>query len=627
MDHLICVADASTLVKNIQEIKHLVYQGRVRLVVPQSTFATIEQTCGKVREEAAAVKQEATKKPVRQSEAQRPRTAGRSARIEHPLFDINPLVAGEFLVRLKSMNEEQGVEFQKDSEHYSPWKILELEEESKNVAEDKPTTFAQAAAKQKIERLVNDAGAASGPLKPRLVARSGGVDGSAWKKSNKALSLPISEVPKESRPLLSCLLYRLHEKGATRWDTDRTLLLCDNADTNALASKLGMLTKSMSELRQSCRPTAVDSRETSGELEVYFGIPNTTKPRQPPTAGREQAEISISVSVEPLNEQAVDGTSPKEQAKSNSSTAKSDSKSSDESSEAAKRATQIQKGESPSAEDHEDKNVLPQQVEHSGADHPRHASSSTAKDLAVPETPEHIKHDLTPSTTPASHRMDLEKKHSIAEWLKNTHAAKDSDGRDTPTSGVSSIGEGMAPAAKPFVPLSWKEAVTGKADMADKPIRKRTPSPKEILSPPRRVSPVRNTSPPKMDDPIDSDEEVVVFNPKNKRLSAQKAQQAQQAKHSSKVQQEKSQPISPKQHVPSMQQVQQTSPAQRPQTPTAPPKVTHTRNNSGGRPHTRNGNQRQPRPGPPPVVIDPDSFGRNLPAGAQPPAARTFNPY
>ena len=99
---------------------------------------------------------------MRQPEAQRPRTGGRPARIEHPPFDINPLVAGEFLARLKSKGEEQGVEFQKDSEQYSPWKILELEEESKNVTEDRPTTFAQAAAKQKIERLVNDAGAASG---------------------------------------------------------------------------------------------------------------------------------------------------------------------------------------------------------------------------------------------------------------------------------------------------------------------------------------------------------------------------------------------------------------------------------------------------------------------------------
>ena len=35
MDRLICVVDATTLVENIQQIKRLVYQGQILLIVPQ----------------------------------------------------------------------------------------------------------------------------------------------------------------------------------------------------------------------------------------------------------------------------------------------------------------------------------------------------------------------------------------------------------------------------------------------------------------------------------------------------------------------------------------------------------------------------------------------------------------
>lgn len=99
---------------------------------------------------------------MRQVEPQRPRAGGKPTRIEPPAFDINPLVAGELLNRLRSKDGETKLEFQKDSEQYSPWKFLEQEEERSNVTESKPSTFAQAVQKQNIERLLNSSGSANG---------------------------------------------------------------------------------------------------------------------------------------------------------------------------------------------------------------------------------------------------------------------------------------------------------------------------------------------------------------------------------------------------------------------------------------------------------------------------------
>lgn len=177
MDQLICVVDATTLVENIHQIKTLVHQGQIRLVVPQcsksrSTYGS-SATCTLTPALAATalerlyanLKEEANKKPPRQVEPQRPRASGKPAKSEHPVFDLNPLVAGEFLARLQS-DDKSTVEFQKDSEQYSPWKIMELEEESRAATENRPATFAQAVQKQNIERLLNSDGVGNG--KPNL---------------------------------------------------------------------------------------------------------------------------------------------------------------------------------------------------------------------------------------------------------------------------------------------------------------------------------------------------------------------------------------------------------------------------------------------------------------------------
>ncbi|KAI4197538.1 MAG: hypothetical protein LQ350_005853 [Teloschistes chrysophthalmus] len=602
MDHYFCVVDAPTLIENVQEIKHLVHQGRIRLVVPQCTSASLEQIYAKFKEDA-------NKKPVRQVEPQRPRAGGKPTRIEPPAFDINPLVAGELLNRLRSKDGETKLEFQKDSEQYSPWKFLEQEEERSNVTESKPSTFAQAVQKQNIERLLNSSGSANGPGKARLVAKAAGLEGSPWKANTKALSLPISEVPKETRPLLSCVLWRLHEKGATRWDTDRTILLCDDAQTCATAKKVGISTKSMKELRRVCKAVADDNREVHGSLEEDFGLADVVRIPSQDHSRQDQKEVSVSITLqEPIMDQVdakpVEAPVQASVAGSSSSTEHTASVSSAKSSGSGKENAAPEKSQSQSSSRISDNlNGIEQTSEEVSKSLPEEHHNET--DLLQPScstkkvTPTEValedSQGEAQGKAPVFSTLDLEKEHSIADWLRGlTNAAKNNEltGRDSPMSRHSSTADltmgGQPEHPKPFKPLTYRQAVTGKADQVPK--RPTPPPPKEILPSPR-VSPVRDPSPPKLELSGDSSEEIV-FNPKAKRLSAQKPQ-----------------------------------PDQSLQTPTASPKVSHVRQASGGHPRGRNGSQRPPRAGPPPVVIDPDSFGRNLPASAQPTPARTFNPY
>lgn len=73
------------------------------------------------------------------------RSSGKPVRPEYPAFDINLVVAREFLSRLKLHNAEHPITFQQPSEEYSPWKGVEVQVEKKMSTEDGPTTWAQAA--------------------------------------------------------------------------------------------------------------------------------------------------------------------------------------------------------------------------------------------------------------------------------------------------------------------------------------------------------------------------------------------------------------------------------------------------------------------------------------------------
>lgn len=75
------------------------------------------------------------------------RLSWKNVRKEHPAFDINTQVALEFVKRTEVEESKTMVEFQKPSEEYSPWKGVEVQQEKKEVKEERPSTFAQALAK------------------------------------------------------------------------------------------------------------------------------------------------------------------------------------------------------------------------------------------------------------------------------------------------------------------------------------------------------------------------------------------------------------------------------------------------------------------------------------------------
>lgn len=416
------------------------------------------------------------------------------------------------------------------------------------------------------------------------------------------------------------------------------MLICNDEKTIALARKLGIATKSMAELKKSCRAKdlADKKRETFGDLEKDFGIPETVKASSSHTTTKDSVSVSIVPIVDPPNENKLGPTSaPEEETSSHSSISSAEIPAAHHSADTSpsdKKIVNVEKPESvgvPKVTENES-----QTQDKVDGPSPAPSTENNSEQLVGPAPDAPIEptaqRNQLADQTPRSNfsTLAVEKENSIAEWVRSLmDAANNSEtsGRNTPMSGHSSTVEPVSSHPEPskkFKPLSYLQAVTGKAEETAK---KAAPPLKRQIVPSPRSSPARDPSPPKLEDPIDSDEEIVVFNPKAKRLSAQKAQQNQQIQQARQAQQA--------QQVQQVQQGQQgvqqvhVQQATRPQTPKSSPRHTHARNASGGRSHNRGGHQRQPRPGPPPVVIDPDSFGRDLATNPQPSGVRTFSPY
>ena len=77
---------------------------------------------------------------------QRKRSSYKTAtRKDHPLFDVNPRIAREFLLRSQLDTNNNGVSFQQAHEQFTQWK--EEEEQALKVEqtqEERPASFAQA---------------------------------------------------------------------------------------------------------------------------------------------------------------------------------------------------------------------------------------------------------------------------------------------------------------------------------------------------------------------------------------------------------------------------------------------------------------------------------------------------
>ncbi|KAL6716692.1 hypothetical protein ACLMJK_006260 [Lecanora helva] len=278
MEIPICVIDARTFVDHIHDIKRWIYNGQLKVVIPLATFESVEQLELKIREPKALPKEPA-----------RPRSSGKPAKKEYPAFDINPLLARNFLSRLKAWKEKGAdeesqaleekenhgaVSFQQTGEQYTPWKDVEVEEEKPQAIDDRPSTWAEALRKkQSLSNGLNgNLETQKGPIKPKLVAKTARSDSSPWKIKRDAPKIPVKDVPVALRPLMSFALWRLHE-SIDRNDANELFLLSDQAETRKVAQKLNIIARSTKDLGiiLAARLKKVDA-ESYGDLERDFGV-------------------------------------------------------------------------------------------------------------------------------------------------------------------------------------------------------------------------------------------------------------------------------------------------------------------------------------------------------------------
>ena len=195
------------------------------------------------------------------------------------------------------------VSFQQPGEQYTPWKDVEIEEETPQVADDRPTTWAEALRrKQNLANGMNEnvqehkGDAASplfdflltivvGPAKPKLVAKTFGSDTSPWKIKRDAPKISAKDVPGSLRPLMSCALWRLHE-SIDRNDANELFLLSDQTEIRTIAQRLNISIRSTKELDVliAAKAERVDL-EAYGALEREFG---------PQPVARKRSKLSTS---------------------------------------------------------------------------------------------------------------------------------------------------------------------------------------------------------------------------------------------------------------------------------------------------------------------------------------------
>lgn len=113
----------------------------------------------------------------------------------------------------------------------------------------------------------------SGPLKPKLVARSTRTETSPWKTNKNAPRILPAEVSESLRPLLSYALWRIYDNIITRTDSKASIILSDSKEICDTARLLNISAVSIEELRETIRSqkAAVDLN-IFGDLERDFGI-------------------------------------------------------------------------------------------------------------------------------------------------------------------------------------------------------------------------------------------------------------------------------------------------------------------------------------------------------------------
>ena len=425
------------------------------------------------------------------------------------------------------------------------------------------------------------------PAKPKLVARAAGSETSPWKIKKDAPKLSVKDVPKALRKLMSCALWYLHE-SIERNDASQLFLLSDQTETRFVAQKLNILARAPKELAAAIASvtTKIDL-DASGELEQEFGV-------QQRIATHPTKEAEIIVGEIGVLECANGDLSKDEDAMNNSlsseGTANTDASSIEHEQDLEKQSLEPSGEELPMNGDGGEDKV---QEQHLVAE-----SATLAAENLSEEYVESV--EATKSLVDSIIRHDSEKR--LSESINSLNL----DGVESPNSlAIPAAFKDPALRSLPESPLpslqnaEFDQPVPGAQTLSDASQSNHTIS--------NSASDLETTK-----EPEDSDEEVVVFIPQPKRLSAQQ-----------KLAQQSSRPSTPK------EQSQQKPTGQSPQ-------VSLIKAQPKGKAPTHSPTpsvvvQGSSQPINSPTVIDPDAFGRdsrvNLNTSPRPPHSPNGPPH
>ncbi|KAL9130674.1 MAG: hypothetical protein Q9217_001201 [Psora testacea] len=588
METAICITDGTTLVDHIHEIKSWIYDGQLRLIVPSSTVENVEQLYQKSIEPKLPAK-----------EATNLKSLVKLTKKEYPTFDANPRIAKAFLERVKAgkdyetgqlgrpiYEEEEkhaAVHFAQANEHYTPWKHIEEYEVKTESPTDGQGSWADKLRKK--PSLANGTAAnklPKGPAKPKLVSKSG-AENSPWKVRRNAPTISATDVPTLLRPMMSCALWRIHE-SIHRNDENQLFVLTDQQNVENVAERLNIIVRSVKQLREALSGRGYNGDlNTYGDLEREFGLQ--------PTRGRPHVEIPARMPKEGLT----DGFAQEDGIHRGKEVA-------EESQDSQKSRIEELAKESPTD--------LPMDHDVDGG-----TIRGICPDVQTQETlpivtlgigSHLLEKDVLQAQTDLARedgkQLDENKKRersaiALTEDLAVAKSSAKHASEETPIQNVQ-----LQPSANIIWSRSFADALTGNTSnkalpvsIADNPSR----APLDPTTSPTKSSEQVVTPSKAPEEPEDSDEEVVVFQPK--RLSAQK-----------KSTQRSSRPSTPNvqpQHPPAAQSPRAST--TKSHAITKP--LTHTAKvvNAAIHPQPRQSN------GPLPI-IDPDAFGRGFAINTSP---------
>ena len=426
-----------------------------------------------------------------------------------------------------------------------------------------------------------------GPAKPKLVARTLGHDTSPWKVKRDAPKVSAKEVPGALRPFMSCVLWRLHQ-SIERNDTNQLFLMSGQAEVCDIARKLNIVVRSFADLKAIIASKTVKADlSTFGDLERELGAELANR-------NSHAATISIQGGEEETTLQAVNDDVNKQEDEIGDSSSTIGTVTTPGEQSTGKGSPYRLDASTQVSEKTVAQEILTAKVngigETEALENPVVGSTmaSAANDSPKPSIQSHETSEGFWENT-----KDLEK---IQNMLLAENSVNGRANTELPILVERKTRKALDPTIAAFtsVPLAQENTNTSQVETQQQLNHNTTP-------PARASSPVNSTSQaPPTEEPEDSDEEVVVFKPQAKRLSAQKKPVDQSPRPTTAT--STSQPKSPEKTPRQLTQTNQSQPRTSNRDPKQSTVVSHA----------------HPQPANGPTIIDPDAFGRSFAVNPNP---------